>query len=188
MENNNARLGLIGETAVTLELLKKGIDVVNINSYYRNYKNADLECMNPETGKSVMIQVKTGTTHNIMTGFISELDGTIKDLDSSIIGPWVFVYIPDENYSDMKFYILSKDEVKTLIESSNKWYVTEWNRTLKSKPMVGLEVDWLEGKNIPAKTTGAKTYPKFKNPLGQQPVKSQKVSEDRWDKIIDLLK
>ena len=188
MMNNNARIGLIGETAVTLELLKKGIDVVNINSYYRNYKNADLECMNPETGKSAMIQVKTGTTHNILTGFISETNGTIKNLDSSIIGPWVFVYIPDGNYSDMKFYILSKDEVKTLIESSNKWYVIEWDRDLKSKPMVGLEIAWLEGNNTPAKTNGTKTYPEYKNPLGQQSIKGQKVSENRWDKIIDLLK
>ena len=188
MKNDNARIGHIGEIAVTLELLKKGFDVININSYYRNYKNADLVCMNPSTGKSAMIQVKTGTTHNILTGFISETNGTIKDLESSIIGPWVFVYIPEGNYSDVKFYILSKDEVKTLIESSNKWYVTAWNRKLKSKPMVGLEIAWLEGNNTPAKTEGAKRYPEYNNPLGKTSIKGQKVSENRWDKIIDLLK
>ena len=46
-------------------------DVININTAYRNYKNADLICVNSDTGKSVMIQVKTGTTHSIMVGLAS---------------------------------------------------------------------------------------------------------------------
>ena len=188
MKNDNARIGHIGEIAVTLELLKKGFDVININSYYRNYKNADLVCMNPSTGKSAMIQVKTGTTHNILTGFISETNGTIKDLDSSIIGPWVFVYIPEGNYSDVKFYILSKDEVKKLIVSSNLWYVKDWNRTLTCKPIVGVFTEWLEGKNQPGKSSLKYTYPEYQNPLASQSQNGLKIAEERWDKIEDLLK
>ena len=153
MKKNNNRTCAIGETAVALELLKKGYDVININNSYQNYKNADLVCMNPETGKSVMIQVKTGTTHNILTGFTSDLDGTIPNIDNSIIGPWVFVYMPKEDFAEMKFYILSKEEIKELITSSNLWYVNEWNRTLKSKPIVGVYTEWLEGKNQPGKST-----------------------------------
>ena len=38
MKTNNNKVGVIGETAVTLELLKRGFDVININTAYRNYK------------------------------------------------------------------------------------------------------------------------------------------------------
>jgi hypothetical protein len=188
MKKDNTRICAIGETAVALELLKKGFDVININSSFQNYKNADLVCMNPETGKSVMIQVKTGTTHNILTGFTSELDGTIPNIDTSIIGPWVFVYIPKENYSEMKFYILSKDEVKKLIVSSNLWYVKDWNRTLTCKPIVGVFTEWLEGKNQPGKSSLKYTYPEYQNPLASQSQNGLKIAEERWDKIEDLLK
>jgi predicted AAA+ superfamily ATPase len=111
MKMNSNKMGVIGETAVALELLKRGFDVININNSYQNYKNADLICMNAETGKSVMIQVKTGTTHNIFTGFVSELDGTIPNIENTIIGPWVFVYIPEQDFSDIQFYILTKEEI-----------------------------------------------------------------------------
>ena len=89
MKTKNINIGKIGETAVLLELLKQGndYDVINLNNIRQYYKNADLICINPETGKSTMIQVKTGTTHNIMTGLISELDGTIPDLEKKVIGP-----------------------------------------------------------------------------------------------------
>lgn len=184
MKATRMTIGAIGEAAVALELLKKGFDVININSHYRNYKNADLVCMNPDTGKSVMIQVKTGTTHNILTGFTSELDGTIQNIDNSIIGPWVFVYMPKEDFSVMKFYILSKEEIKELITSSNLWYVNEWNRTLTSKPMIGVYTEWLEGKNQPGKSTKKYKYPEYKNPLGNDP----KIALERWDKIENLLK
>ena len=174
-------LGLIGETAVSLELMKKGLDVININTVYRNYKNADLICLNANNGKSVMIQVKTGTTHNILTGFTSELDdGTIPNIEASVIGPWVFVKT-DKNFKTMNFYVLTKEEVIELISSSNKWYVTEWNRELKSKPMIGIEVDWLEGNSSAASKPNAKIqHPEYKSTLSE-------TSRDKWEKITDLL-
>lgn len=180
MEMTNKQKGVIGETVVALELMERGWDVININNTYRNYRNADLVCMNANNGKSTMIQVKTGTTHNILTGFTSELDGTIPDIENSVIGPWVFVYMPDDKLSNMDFYILTKEEVKELITSSNKWYVSEWNRELKSKPMVGVEVDWLKGNNNPGKSTPKYTYPEYNNPLGHN-------SKDMWEKIESLL-
>ena len=67
----NRTKGLIGETAVTLELLKLGYDVFNLNGIYHNYKNADLECINPENMKTTMIQVKTGTANLKMRKLIS---------------------------------------------------------------------------------------------------------------------
>lgn len=181
MELTQEQKGKIGETAVMLELLKKGFNVININNSYPNYKNADLICMNANNGKSVMIQVKTGTTHNILTGFTSELDGTIQKLEESIIGPWVFVYMPDDKMSNMEFYILTKEEVIKLISSSNKWYVTEWKRKLTSKPRVGVEVDWLKGESSKAsKENAKKQHPEYKSTLRQ-------TSKDNWWKITQLL-
>ena len=178
MKNNN--IGQIGEAAVVLELLKKGFDVININNSYQNYKNEDLICMNPETGKSVMIQVKTGTTHNILAGFSSELDGTVPELERKVIGPWVFVYLNQQDYS-MKFYVLTKEETIELIKTSCLWYANGWNRNLTRKPMVGVEVNWLEGKPSEAsKPNAKKQHPEYKSTLSQ-------TSQDRWDKISDLL-
>ena len=181
MEINNSQKGTIGETIVALQLMNQGWDVININTIYRNYKNADLICMNANNGKSVMIQVKTGTTHNILTGFTSELDGTIPNIETSVIGPWVFVYMPDDTLSNMEFYVLTKEEVIELISSSNKWYVTEWNRELKSKPIVGVELDWLKGNSSKASNPNAKKqHPEYKSTLSE-------TSRDKWEKITGLL-
>ena len=49
---NNKQLGQIGETAVMLELQKRGFDVININISYSNYPKADLICINAENGKN----------------------------------------------------------------------------------------------------------------------------------------
>ena len=176
MELTQEQKGKIGETAVMLELLKKGFNVININNSYPNYKNADLICMNANNGKSVMIQVKTGTTHNILTGFTSEFDGTIQKLEESIIGPWVFVYMPDDKMSNMEFYILTREEVIELISSSNKWYATEYYRKLEKKYPVGVYVDWLEGGSSKA----TKLHPEYKSTLHQP-------SKDNWYKIAELL-
>ena len=76
----------------------------------------------------------------------------------------------------MEFYVMSREEIKTLILSSNMWYLNEWNRTLTSKPIVGVYVEWLRGENSPAKNTKKYQYPEYKNSLGHNSI-------DRWDKI-----
>ena len=177
MKLTNKQKGVIGETAVVLELLKRGFDVININNSYLNYKNADLICMNPNNGKSVMVQVKTGTTQNIHTGFTSDVKGSIPKLEEKIIGPWVFVYMPDDKMSNMEFYILTREEVIELISSSNKWYATEYDRDLKKKYPVGIEIKWLKGKSSEA----TKLHPEYKSTLHQP-------SKDNWYKITELLK
>lgn len=178
---NKNQIGQIGETAVMLELLKRGFDVININSSYKNYCNADLMCMNATNGKSIMIQVKTGTTKNILTGFVSELDGTVPNIKEHIIGPWVFVKT-DNKFSGFEYYILTKEEILELITTSNKWYVTEWNRKLKSKTIVGVNVSWLEGEGENAsKPQAEKQHGEYKNPL-------KETSKDKWGKIENLLR
>ena len=176
MEITNKQKGELGENLVAMALMNMGWDVININTVYRNYKNADLICMNANNGKSVMIQVKSGTTQNILTGFNSEFDGSIPNLETSVIGPWVFVYMPDDKLSNIEFYILTREEVIELISSSNKWYVTEWKRKLTSKPRVGIEIKWLKGKSSKA----TKLHPEYKSTLHQP-------SKDKWYKITELL-
>ena len=176
MELTQEQKGKIGETALMLELLKKGFNVININNSYPNYKNADLICMNANNGKSVMIQVKTGTTQNILTGFTSDVKGSIPKLEEKIIGPWVFVYMPDDKMSNMEFYILTREEVIELISSSNKWYATEYHRELKKKYPVGVYVDWLEG----GLSKATKLHPEYKSTLRQ-------TSKGNWWKITKLL-
>ena len=179
MVKDNFNIGLFGETAVTLELIKLGYDVININGSIQNYKNADLIVMNSKTGKSTMVQVKCGTTHNILVGLVSELDGTIPALDEKIICPWVFVKVDDDYNTE--FYVLTTEEAKILIKAGNDWYVNDFNRQLKSKPVVGMEISWLEGKNTLASSKHLKTQHKaFNNPLGHN-------SKNRWDKIKRLL-
>ena len=175
MSKSNINIGKLGETAVALELIKLGYDVVNINSSYNNYKNIDLICINPSNGKSVAIQVKSGTTRNILTGFVSELDGSIPDLENKIVCPWVFVEI-DKNTLQTEFYILSKDEAIQLIGYSSRWYATGWSRKLKHKPIVGVDVSWLKGDSKIATSTRKK----FDNPLGDK-------ATGKWEKITKLI-
>ena len=173
-------IGRIGEKAAELELLKLGFDVINLNDFRNNYENADLIFMNPATGKSVMIQVKTGTTKNIMTGFTSELDGTIPDLEQKVIGPWIFIRT-DDKVSYMDYYILSKEETVELIETSNDWYVNKWNRKLSSKPIVGIDIPWLQGlKTEASKPQAVKQYPEYVSSL-------KETSYNKWEKITSLL-
>lgn len=39
------QLGRLGETAVALELMKRGYDVVNLNDSIKNYQHANLLCV-----------------------------------------------------------------------------------------------------------------------------------------------
>lgn len=142
---NLGLLGRDGENAVTNELRKRGFIVINLNDVSNNFPKADLFCYSPKTGKHTLVQVKTGTTHNIITGLKSSFNGIIKNLDKEIVCPWVFVYT-DKNAKDNsqpEFYILSRDEVYDLIYESNNWYANQWNRTLKVGYQVGVELDWL---------------------------------------------
>ena len=45
MEITNKQKGEIGVTLVSMALMNMGWDVININTVYRNYKNADLICI-----------------------------------------------------------------------------------------------------------------------------------------------
>ena len=74
-----------------------------------------------------------------------------------------------------------REEIIELITTSNKWYVTEWNRKLQKKPIVGVDISWLKGEGIKATESHMKIqHGEYKNPLGHN-------SLNRWDKIEKLL-
>lgn len=177
--------GKIGETVVLLKLLELGYDAFNLNNEFRNFKNADLMCFKPETGKYTMIQVKASAerTPNFYTGFNSDRNGDIignKNLDENIVCPWVFVHILEDNgEKKYKYYILTKEEVSSLIIDSNKWYWKEggshFNAT-KDVQQVALPIGWITGRNIGK--NGGKQYPRN--------IKIDEA-ENAWDKITKLL-
>lgn len=178
---NNSRIGDIGEAMVIVKLMQNGWDAFNANSVFKNYKSVDIICMNPKDGQVQMIQVKTGTGKNpFPTGFYSDNKGNIPNLD--IKGPWVFVQTIGEGIDmKFKFFILSKDEVETLIKTSNDWYFNKYTRenTLSNNTPVGIKLAWLkgEGEEDNMDSNKKKKHEAFINSLGHD-------SENRWDKIF----
>lgn len=172
MDLSNAQLGRLGETAVAMELMKRGYDVVNLNDSIKNIQSVDLLCMKGR--KRIFIQVKTGTEHNILTGLTSTTNGIIQNVESKIACPWVFVKATpkgDIDY-DFEFYVLTQEETLELITTSNDWYANQWGRKLKCNILVGVEVKWLCGKGESAK--GQRQA--YMNPL-------KVTSKDKWDKL-----
>ena len=148
---NLSQQGRSWEDAVAEILRKRGLVVINLNDVSNNFPGADLFCYSPKSGEYTLVQVKSGTTHNILTGLYSTFDGRIANLDKKIVCPWVFVYADKNNTEDSQteFYILTRDEAYRLINESNDWYANQWNRTLKVGYQVGIEVAWLKAESSP---------------------------------------
>ena len=162
------------EDAVAEILRKRGFIVINLNDVSNNFPGADLFCFSPKSGKYNLIQVKSGTTHNIQTGFYSTSDGKIPNLDKKVICPWVFVYADKNNNAlHPEFYILTRDEVYNLINESNDWYANQWNRTLKVSYPVGVEVAWLNADGSPE---NGSLHKAFDSPL-------KKSALGKWEKL-----
>lgn len=70
---SSQQLGRLGETAVALELMKRGFDVINLNDSLQNYKHADLFCAKDD--KTTLIQVKTGSSNKIYCGLTANSKG-----------------------------------------------------------------------------------------------------------------
>lgn len=174
---DNKRKGLIGETAVVLKLLENGWNAVNLNVSIPNYKGADIVCM-MDDGSTCMVQVKTacGENPNFVTGFVSDNKGNIEGLEKKIVGPWVFVQMLGEGIgATYRFYVLSRLEVLSLINDSNRWYMNEayHRKELSNKTMVGLPLAWIRGDGY---CPESKTYKAYKSVITSNP-------ENRWEKI-----
>ena len=177
---NNARIGDIGEQMVIVKLMELGWDAFNVNQVFKNYKSVDIICMNPCNGKTQQIQVKTGRGSNpFPTGFYSDNKGYIANFD--IKGPWIFVLATGEGIDmNFRFFILSKSEIETLIQTSNNWYMNGYEREneISNHTPVGIKLKWLqgEGENNTLNENFKKRHTAYVNPLGHD-------SENCWNKI-----
>lgn len=172
---NYAQIGLIGETAVKLKLLEMGWNAINLNDAIRNFKGADIICINEK--ETCLIQVKTcpnpSKNPNIRTGLISDCKGHIKDLEEKVVGPWVFVHIKGEGTkAEYDFYILTRQEVIDLITTSNDWYVSQKDDTGKDI-QIGLYLSWIRGIGY---KRDAKDYHAYESVIKEDP-------KDKWEKI-----
>ena len=133
--------------------------------------------MSSKTGKSTMIQVKTGSTKNIQCGLTSTPSGEIADLEEKVICPWVFVHVTlpkgDDDFK-FDFYVLTREETFDLIRSSNDWYANQakTGRTLQKNIRVGVDVTWLEAEE--SKET--KLFHPYRSTL-------KSTSKGKWEKI-----
>jgi Holliday junction resolvase len=193
---SDKQIGEIGEHAVIQKLMENGWYAMNWNMGFNNMKSVDIVCFNPDERKTVNIQVKTAwiTTDdadpNIITGLISDSDGNITPkLDEKIIGPWVFVTATGEK-GNMRFryYILTKDEVKRLINDTNHWYVVETQRgedgkgKLKGNVLIGLYLHWIKG-DPNTKLDDTVNRKAFKHGPLKNPLHGIPDPENKWDKI-----
>lgn len=172
----NAHIGLIGETAVKLKLLEMGWNAINLNDAIPNFKGADLICI--KDGETRMIQVKTSPSPNdnpnIMTGFVSDHEGNIKNLEEKVVCSWVFVHVRGVGTkAEYNFYILTRQEVIDLITTSNDWYVKRKKDTGKDI-QIGLYLSWIRGIGY---NPSAKDYHSYKSVIKED-------SKDRWEKIF----
>ena len=180
---DNKRIADIGENMVVVKLMQKGWDALNINQVFNNYKSVDIICIDPNYGRTQLVQVKTGKGKNpFPTGFYSDNKGNIKDFE--VKGPWVFVKVTGEDVNmDFEFYILSKSEVKKLISQSNDWYMNKYHRenVISDNTPVGIKLKWLqgEGEEDTTEKNSKKTHEAFDNPLKES-------AKDKWEKIWEV--
>jgi len=165
IQGDRQRVCKLGETAVLQKLTELGWDAFNLNSENPNYKGADIACINPKTHETILVQVKASALvePSFGTGYVSDANGKIlgKNIKDEIIGPWVFVHILfEDNRFEYKFYVLSKDETRALIEDSNMWYWTELPHKAKDKQPVYLPLCWITGEGLELGKKSFRGYPR----------------------------
>jgi len=176
-----SQLCAIGENMVAVKLLQNGLDAIVANQSINNCQSYDLICVDPETGKTKLVQVKTSVENNIPVG-LSLGDCTQEILEKKIVGPWVFVHVTEANNDlDFQFYLLTRKEVIKLIYESNYWYLNKWHRNgrlINLKSPCGVYVSWLNG-GCEKKDS---KHDAFHNPISSCLVDSKTVT---WKKIMD---
>lgn len=176
---NKSKLGGIGENMVQTKLMQLGLNVVNANTIIANYEAVDLICSQPGNKKNVYIQVKTCRGNNFPIGMT--LAKCTKDyLERKVKGPWVFVHVVGEGINmEFQYYILTREEMIALASESNFWYINQWKKTYRLKPVnlnsaCGIDLKWLraEGEDNNYK------HEAFINPITAN-------TENKWEKILD---
>lgn len=169
------QLCAIGENAVVVQMLLRGWDAANANTFVKNCASLDLFCRNPQTNVVVPVQVKVGTTDNIDIGcnLGQTQDGTFQQ---KVCGPWIFVRLGmKDGQPAFRFFILAPSEIKELARRAQHWYI---NALRRNKPIAltnraTVLVPWLEGHAVEA---GTKYAFGWDSPLSTS-------SENAWHKL-----
>ena len=117
--------GLAGEYMVAARMNLRGW-VANLT--LKNYPGVDIFGFNPQTGKSVGIQVKSCWDTSF---FVSVKHSERGIMDKKIQGPYVFVHM--ESVDEASFYILSKSEFIDIVNTTDDAYFFK-PRTKPIKP------------------------------------------------------
>ena len=179
---SKARIGSIGENLVVTQLMRQGWDAFNANCNIKNYKAIDVICIDSDSSESkekwwkpkiALVQVKTCFQNNIPAGFTIEQTLDKDYLNKMVKGPYVFVYVQQENgnYS-FRYFVISRKQFIELIHCAHVFYDKIHNGTEKKTAPAGLFVSWLEGKPLFA----PKTPVDFGNPL-------KETCENKWENI-----
>jgi len=131
-------IGLTGEYFVAGMMSLKGW-VASLT--LKNYPSVDIFGLNPESGKTVNIQVKTTknqSSYNI--GLRHDQRDIIKD---KIVCPYVFVHIDKNNI--ISYFILSRNEFIDLIEKTDDEYFNKpRKKAIKTNYPIAIKVSDLK--------------------------------------------
>ncbi len=166
MEIKKEFKGSVGVFLVCVELSKQNLIVMPT---YRNAKGYDIIVLNPITNKSIGIQVKCSDRKEFPI-FRSHWKNYKEKINEKIMCPFVFVDISDIN--NPTYYILTKDEVKSLMKDKIERYIKEYQ---KKKRMTFKEMLEMEEKT------------KRKADLWVLKLSDIEKYKDKWRSIIDLL-
>ena len=117
--------GLAGEYLVAAKMNLRGW-VASLT--LKNYPGVDIFGMNPETNQNIGIQVKSCWDSSF---FVGVKHSERSPMDEKIKGPYVFVHMDSVDHAS--FFILSKDEFISLVNSSDDAYFNK-PRTTLTKP------------------------------------------------------
>lgn len=134
-------IGLTGEYFVAGMMSLKGW-VASLT--LKNYPSVDIFGLDPETERTINIQVKT--TKNVKSYQIGVMRSQRPEIDNIITCPFVFVYIDKNNNVD--YYILSRNQLIDLIlTTDDEYYNRPRKEPLKDYPIAINLKDMIEYKD-----------------------------------------
>jgi len=166
MEIKKEFKGSVGLFLVCAELSKQNLIAMPTS---RNTKSYDIIVLNPDTNRSIGIQVKCSDRKEFLI-FSSHWKNYKKKIDERITCPFVFVDISDIN--NPPYYILTKDEVKSLIKNVIERYIEEYQKKHHTTFKDMLEMEEKAKRRVDLWVLKLSDVEKYK---------------DRWRSIIDLL-
>lgn len=115
-------IGLTGEYFVAGMMSLKGW-VASLT--LKNYPSVDIFGLDPETEKTINIQVKT--TKNVKSYQVGVMRSQRPEINDRVTCPFVFVYIDKDN--NIEYYIISRNQLIDLILTTDDEY---YNRPRKA--------------------------------------------------------